>query len=139
MNTSFLSDMNWLAVLVAAVAYFMLGALWYSLLFAKIWIRGSGIDPNQPGAKKGAGGIMAMTFLLEAVTCIALGILVYRLALSGVMSGIKLGLLTGVCFSAISICISFMYQMKPKSLILVDCSYHIVGNIIAAVILCIWH
>jgi hypothetical protein len=138
MDTSFLSDMNWLAVLVAAVAYFMLGALWYSLLFSKIWIRGTGIDPNNPAAKKGAGGIMAMTFLLEAVTCIGLGILVYRLALSGVTSGIKLGLLTGVCFSAISVCISFMYQMKPKSLIVVDTGYHIVGNIIAAVILCIW-
>ena len=30
MDTSFFSDMNWLAVLVAAVANFMLGALWYS-------------------------------------------------------------------------------------------------------------
>ena len=44
MDTSFFSDMNWLAVLVAAVAYFMLGALWYSkALFGNAWIKYSGV------------------------------------------------------------------------------------------------
>ena len=30
MTFDVLSDLNWLAVLVAAVAYFVLGALWYA-------------------------------------------------------------------------------------------------------------
>jgi hypothetical protein len=138
MDTSFLSNLNWLAVLVAAVGYFMLGALWYSVLFGKAWIKGTGIDMSKPDAKKGAGGIMAFTFLLEFVTCIGLAILVSRLMLSGALSGVKLGLFTGIFFSSISICISYLYQSKPKTLHAIDAGYHIVGSVIAAVILCVW-
>jgi hypothetical protein len=139
MNTAYFTNMNWIAVLVAAAAYFMLGALWYSALFKNAWIKGAGVDMSRPDAKKGAGGIMAVTFVLEFITCIGLAILASRLMLSGALSGIKLGAFTGICFSAISICISYMYQMKPKSLHAIDSGYHIVGNIIAATILCVWH
>ncbi len=139
MDTSVFSHLNWLAIAVAAAAYFMLGALWYSVLFGKAWIKATGIDVNNPDAKKGAGALMFFTFILEFVICIGMAILVYRLGLwDGFMSGIKLGLLTGICFCSIVICISYMYQMKPKALSIIDSGYHLVGNIIAAVILCIW-
>jgi hypothetical protein len=138
MDTTFISNLNWLAVLVAAVAYFMLGALWYSkLLFGNMWIKGTGIDMSKPDAKKGVGGIMVFTFVLEFIICIALALLIYRLVLNGWMSGLKLGLLTGICFSATTICISYLYQMKPKSLSMIDGGYHIAGQAIAGIILCI--
>lgn len=139
MDTSFFSHLNWLAVAVAALAYFMLGALWYSVLFGKAWIKATGIDVNNPDAKKGAGALMFMTFILEFVICIGLAMLVYRLGLTdGFKAGIKLGLVTGICFSATVIVISYMYQMKPRALSIIDAGYHLVGNIIAAVILCLW-
>ncbi len=140
MDTSFFSHANWLAIAVAAVAYFVLGGLWYSkALFGNTWVKSTGIDMNKPDAKKGVAGVMAMTFILEFVICIALAMLVYRMMLDGgVMSGIKLGLLTGICFSALVIYISYLYQRKPTTLSLIDGGYHVVGNVIAAVILCIW-
>ncbi|MEQ1675803.1 MAG: DUF1761 domain-containing protein [Chitinophagaceae bacterium] len=140
MDTAFISHLNWLAIAVASVAYFMIGGLWYSkALFGSTWIKSTGIDMNRPDAKKGVGGVMLITFLLEFIICIALAILVYRLMLTGgIMSGVKLGLFTGVCFSAIVICISYLYQGKPKVLTLIDGGYHVVGNIVAAVILCLW-
>ncbi len=140
MNTSeFLSHANWLAIVVAAVAYFAIGGLWYSVLFGKAWIKATGIDMNRPDAKKGVGGVMVFTFLLEFVICFGLAMLAYRMMLGGGwMSGIKLGLMTGVCFSAVVISISYLYQFKPKVLTLIDAGYHVVGNIVAAVIICIW-
>ena len=42
-----LASVNWLAVLVAGVASFMLGGLWYALLFGKIWARVYGITAEQ--------------------------------------------------------------------------------------------
>jgi hypothetical protein len=139
MDTTFFANLNWLAILVAALAYFILGALWYSkALFANTWIKSTGVDMTRADAKKGVGGIMAFTFLLEFITCIGLGILVNRLMLSGVTSGIKWGLFTGVCFSAISISISYLYQSKPKVLSAIDAGYHIVGCVLATVILCVW-
>ncbi len=38
MTFDVLGDLNWLAVLVAGVAFFALGGLWYSnLMFGKQW------------------------------------------------------------------------------------------------------
>ena len=140
MDTSFFSQLNWLAILVASVAYFMLGALWYSkILFANTWIKSTGVDMNNPNAKKGVGGVMAFSFVLMFITCIGLGIVVYRLGFTTWTSGIKLGLVTGFCFSGTAVFISYLYQMKPKVLSLIDGAYHIVGQIIASIILCMWH
>ena len=37
-----LGDLNWLAVLVAALVYFILGAIWYAPpIFGRAWMRGS--------------------------------------------------------------------------------------------------
>ena len=63
MNSEFLSNLNWLHILVATIAYFMLGAIWYSFLFSKKWIEYQGIDMNNPDAKKGAGALMALSFV----------------------------------------------------------------------------
>lgn len=141
MDTSVFSQLNWPAVAVAAVAYFMIGGLWYSkILFGNAWIKSTGVDMSNPDAKKGVGGIMVFTFILELVICIALAVLAYRMMLTGgVMSGIKLGLFTGAFFCAVVICISYLYQQKPKTLGLIDGGYHVVGNIVAAIILCVWH
>ena len=36
MGSALFSNLNWLAIAVAAIAYFMIGGLWYSkMLFAK--------------------------------------------------------------------------------------------------------
>ena len=139
MDTSIFSEMNWLAILVAAVAYFMLGALWYSkALFSNQWIAHHKIDMNDPELKKGVGVIMFTSFLLFIVISICLGILIERMQLNQVLSGVKLGLLTGVGFSFAAISITYLYVKKPFSLHLIDGMYHVVGQILAAIIICLW-
>ena len=138
MNTSLLTDINWLAVAVAAIAYFALGAVWYSALFGKQWVAYHGINMQDPDAKKGVGAIMASSFLLMFVAVICIAILVERLQLYQAISGVKLGLLTGIGFAVTSISISYLYVKKPLGLHLIDGLYHVIGNIIAAIILCVW-
>lgn len=138
MDTSFLSDLNWLHVLVAALAYFALGAIWYSALFQKKWIAYQGINVNDPEMKKGSGMIMLMSFIWMFVATIGLAIIVNRLQLDNAVSGIKWGLLTGVCFSAMAISVTYLYVKKPMGLHFIDGLYHVVGQVIAAVILCVW-
>ena len=59
MNNELLSDINWLAVLVAALAYFILGAIWYSkALFAPKWAKLVGLEMNSEANKKGLGAMM---------------------------------------------------------------------------------
>jgi len=138
MNTSLLTDINWLAVAVAAIAYFALGAVWYSALFGKQWVTYQGINMQDSDAKKGVGAIMASSFLLMVVAVICIALLVERLQLYQAISGVKLGLLTGIGFAVTSISISYLYVKKPLGLHLIDGLYHVIGNIIAAIILCVW-
>ena len=139
MDTTFLSDINWLAVLVAAIAYFALGALWYGALFSKQWVAYQNIDMNDPDLKKGTSAIMFFSFLLMLLATVGLAILVERLQLvGGVLSGIKLGLFTSIFFSVTAVSITYLYIKKPFGLHMIDGLYHVVGQIIAAIILCVW-
>jgi hypothetical protein len=140
MNTDFLSHFNWLAIAVASVAYFMLGALWYSFLFKNQWIRLTGVKMDDPNAKQGVGGIMVMTFIMEFLICFAIAMIVYRsMVTGGVLSGIKIGLMTGGLICLPVIMINNLYQGKSRTLSMIDGGYHVAGCVIAAVILCIWH
>jgi hypothetical protein len=131
---------NWIAVLVGAVAYFALGALWYSkLLFAKKWIGYLKIDINDPNAKKGMGLMFGGSLVLMFVQSLAIAILAERLGvIGGWMSGIKLGAMTGCCFCAAAVGVNYLYEKKPMGLFLINAGYAIVGNIVAAIIICSW-
>jgi len=138
MTTDLFSHLNWLAVLVAAVAYFMLGALWYSkALFATQWARAVGLKMDDP-SKKGLGKMMLTSFILILLTCLGLALLVARLDLTVWMSGLKLGATTGLLFACTAVAISFVYESRPTSLYFIDGGYHLVGHIAAAIILVCW-
>lgn len=139
MNTANLSNLNWLHILVAAIAYFALGAIWYSFLFQKQWIRYQNIDMNNPEGRKGVGAIMFLSFIWMFLVTVGLAILINKTGITGgAMSGLKLGLTTGVLFSAAAISITYLYLKKPLGLHIIDGLYHTVGQIIAAIILCAW-
>ncbi|MBK6633832.1 MAG: DUF1761 domain-containing protein [Chitinophagaceae bacterium] len=133
--------LNWMAIAVAALAYFALGALWYSkVLFAKRWIADLKIDVNSPDAKKGMGIMFGGSLLLMFVQSLAIAIIANRLELIGAgwMSGLKLGALTGACFCAASVGVNYLYEKKTFSLFLINAGYAVLGNIIAAIIICSW-
>ncbi|HEY0751220.1 MAG TPA: DUF1761 domain-containing protein [Chitinophagaceae bacterium] len=138
MSLSLFTEINWLAVLVAAIAYFAIGAIWYAPLFGKKWVKYHRIDMNDPDAKKGVAGIMLTSFLIMFIVCIGLSILVVKMDLHLFLSGVKLGLLTGICFSAAAISITYVYLKKPVGLHMIDGLYHVVGHVAAALILCAW-
>ena len=131
---------NWIAVFTAAFAYFMIGALWYSkLLFAHKWIAYLKLDVNDPNAKKGMAIMFAGSFVLMLIQCFAIAVLAGRLHLvdNGWMSGLKLGAFTGCCFCAAQIGINYLYEKKPFGLFLINGGYALVGNIVAAIIICV--
>jgi hypothetical protein len=140
MNTEILKNIHWLAVLVAAIAYFALGAIWYSkVLFAPRWLTLLKIDAGDPNATKGVAAIMTASFFTILVSCIGIAILAAYLNLSLFSQGIKLGALTGICFGSTSISNSYLYEKRPTGLHYINGGYTLVGHVIAAVIICTWH
>jgi len=140
MSTEIFSHINWLAVLVATLAYFMLGALWYSkALFGKSWATMVKLDVSDPNLKKGMGKMMMISFLLMAITCIGLALLIVKVNFGDdYMYGIKIGLMTGVCYASAAVSINYVYENKPTMLYVINNGYHVLGHVIAATILIMW-
>ena len=40
------THIHWLAVIVAGVGAFMVGGVWYSALFGKVWMAARGVSPE---------------------------------------------------------------------------------------------
>lgn len=72
--------MNYLAILVAAVAQFIIGAIWYMPLFGKLWGKIHGMDKvseeEQKKMMKSMGPFLAVQFLVTLVTTFVLAIFI---------------------------------------------------------------
>jgi hypothetical protein len=138
MGTETFSHLNWLAIVVAGVAYFALGAIWYSALFRKSWVKASGVNVNDPNMKKGVAGMMLTSLVLMIIACLGLALFMSHISPQNWMTGVKAGLVAGLCFSVTGISISYLYEKKPLSLHLINGAYHTIGCVIAGIILAMW-
>jgi cytochrome bd-type quinol oxidase subunit 2 len=138
MDTTIFSHINWLAVLAGSIAYFILGAIWYTVLFGKAWVKYSGMDVNNPDMKKGTTQIMLSSLVLMIVCSIGLALFIHKIGTYHWMTGAKVGLIAGICFSVTGLSISYLYERKPLGLHLVNGVYCTVGCIIAGIIISVW-
>jgi hypothetical protein len=129
--------MNWLAVLCAGAAYWVLGALWYSKLFSKPWVQAI----EQHGIKLQPSGMamkLIVTFIANLIAAIVLGRLFHQLHVVEVLRGIKIGAAVGIGFSATALTMNYVWQSPPPKLWAIDTSFHIVGCILMGAILSAW-
>ncbi len=138
MGTEVFSHLNWLAIAAGGVAYFLLGAIWYSFIFKNAWIKASGVNVSDPNAKKGMAQVMLTSLILMIVASLGLGVLMSKTGVDSWMTGAKLGLVAGVCFSATGMSISYLYEKRPMALHAINAAYNIVGCVIAGIILAVW-
>lgn len=137
MFQALLSHLNWLRVLVAAIAYFMLGALWYGPLFSKQWIRGHNIVMD-PAMKKGAGKIMGLSFVAFFVLTFAAAVILHVAHADTTVLALQWGAFLGCFIAAPVIVINHLYLQKPLILHIIDTLYHVVGLMIACLVLVFW-
>ena len=130
--------MNYLAVIVAAVAYFIIGALWYSpVLFGSAWMKGIGKTKEQLAGGSAIGNYL--TGLITAfLVCYGLARLMLWTGRTSIAEGIVLALLAGVCFVMATMLMNDTFEKRPCGLTAINVLYHWVGLIVAAVILGAW-
>lgn len=132
---------NFLAVLVAALLSFALGALWYSpALFAKQWVKANGLSPAKVKAmQKNATRAYAITLGCQLVLAFALTVLLNIAHISALLAGIKLGLLCWLGFAATLGLAAHAYSGKPIAVWLIDAGYQFIYMVLMAAILTAWH
>ena len=127
---------NWLAVLVAALSAFLLGALWYGLLFRSAWRRENGIDLDAP-PKVHSGKVFGAAFLAALVAAAAFAIILRPDP--PLFIALHAGFLTGLAYVAMSFGISYAFAGRSFKLWLIDGGYHTLQFTLYGLILGLWH
>ena len=120
-----MDDFSWLAVIIGAVAFFFLGAVWYSFLFRKPWSQDMGFDLDGPPQAPGPGlllGSFAAALVLSAA-------IEYVVRDGGQEWGLKVGLAFGLTLGAV-MGQNALYDTRPARLWLVNAGYPLVGAVI---------
>jgi hypothetical protein len=131
---------NYLAVLVAAIAVFVLGWLWYSpLLFYKPWMRARGSDPDaaMTGAKMPVGKLG-----IELVRCIVLAFivahLVVALGVSSWIDAIHFGFVLWIGFPVVLLTGSVIWENIPVKVAAIHAGDWLVKMLVISIIVGLW-
>lgn len=119
--------MGLISVLLAALAGFASGAVWYMTL-AKQWVAASGVAVDENGKPEGGS---PLPFVISAVCMLVVaGMMRHMFAMAGIegaAKGLVSGLGVGLFFIAPWIAMNVAYAMRPRALAIIDGGYAIVG------------
>lgn len=135
---------NYMAVLMAAVANMVLGFLWFGPVFGKLWMKHSGMTSEMMEAAKKQGmgksyALMALGSLLMAyVLSHALIFASSYLGTSGVSAGLQTGFWNWLGFVAPVTIGVVLWDRKSWGHWAVTYLYYLVGLMMMGVILAMW-
>jgi len=125
---------NYAAVFVAALAYWLLGAVWYGVLFSKPWMALENISIEQA---KSMNPVLpyVLTFLLNLLIAYSLAqICIWRNA-NTVGRGASVGVLLWIGFVGPITFTTYMYEMRPKELFAINQFYPLAGLVLMGAII----
>jgi hypothetical protein len=132
----YLGDLNWLAVIVATVAWFAFSAIWYSVPpLSKAWMREAKVTP---GDGPPLVTLLIPTFIGYFVTTIVIALLARAIGASELMDGLTLGVVLGVGFGVIGALVVQIYEQKGGSYWLINGINAIIAYSIVAIIVTVW-
>src|SRR6266852_4874337 len=136
-------DLNWLAVLVAAISTMVVGFLWYSpLLFAKAWMREMGYDPNDKARmeemKKTAGPAYAGSFVASLLSAFTLALLLHGLGAEDLHFGLMASFHVWLGFVATVQFTGALFTKQSMKLFGINTGYQLVCYLVMGTILSAW-
>ena len=139
-----LADLNWLAIVVATLAAFAAGAIWFGpKTFFPVWWKLMGKEPNaDPGANSNMVGVFASTFVGALVQAFTLAIIIHFVAAGdatfGALAGGLTGLLVGLGLGAASSLSHRLFAGVGFRVWLIEIGSDVVNLTIMGVILGAW-
>ena len=130
-------EINYLAVLAAAVSAFILGAVWYAPpVFGRAWQRETGLtDERLKGSNKALifGGSFVLTLAASWMFAMFLG------PKPAFGFAIGAGFAAGVFWVATSFGVNYLFELKSLRLFFINAGYHAAQFTIIGAILGLWH
>lgn len=136
-------NVNLLAVLGSAVACMVIGFLWYSpFLFATPWMIAMGYDPNDKARiaamQKTAGPKYGIAFLTSLLSAFLLGKIIFHLAISTALYGMKIGFAVWLAFVMTVQLTDKLFGDRPLKLFLINTGFQLVCFLAMGAILGRW-
>lgn len=132
-----ISTLNWLAIIVAALANFLVGGLWYSpLLFGKLWMKENNFTEEE--LRKGnMPKIFGLTFVFSFVMAFNLAMYLNDAGTTASWGAIA-GFLAGFGWVAMSIFVIGQFERKSTKYMLIHAGYVTISFILMGLIIGVW-
>jgi len=126
---------NWIAIAVAAVATYAIGALIYGLLLSKLWLQLTGYTKEQlkPHMWK-----MPIAFFLPILTAIGLAMILKAAEVDNLTAGLIVTAQVALFIVLPVRMYSFVYSPEKIGLLVLDAIHLILGTMVAGAILSAW-
>lgn len=140
-------EINYLAVLVSAIGFMVIGSLWYGPLFGNLWMQGMGWDPNNAASKekmkKSAPQAYFQMFIGAILTCFVFAHVLWAFGVASPETNSALGGVQGAFWMWLGFIAPLLYgkklwEQKAVKYLAVDLGYYLVVLLIAGVILKLW-
>ncbi|NOT06604.1 MAG: DUF1761 domain-containing protein [Gemmatimonadales bacterium] len=130
---------NYLAIVVAGLAAFVIGALWYTALFGKQWLAAQNFTPEQmAAAQKDMAKTYGISVVCYIVMAFVLSVLIGNLDIVSAGTGAKLGALCWLGFAATIGLTASLYGGKSIKIYYIDAAYQLVFMTVMGAILGAW-
>jgi hypothetical protein len=135
LNFDVLSEINYLAVVVAALAYFAWGAIYYAPPIAgRAWQKAVGLTQEQLRPNP---VVFVGTYIGYFVMAVTLAAIARSTGATDFADGLVLGLFVGIGIAAMGIWVGGMYEQR-MNLAWLNMGNGVIGTIIMAVIVTVW-
>ncbi len=131
-------SINWLAVVVAAVAAYIVGWLWYGVLFGKTWMKLNKMSPAdiKKAKQKGMATPMILNFIGTLVTVYVLAVLIGAVEANDMIGAVQLAFWIWLGFLlATTVLGSVLWDGKPWGLFVLNGAYWLVSLEVVAIVL----
>jgi hypothetical protein len=128
---------NYAAVFIAAIAYWLLGAVWYGVLFGARWMVLENVSVEQA---KSMNPVLpyVVSFVLNILIAYSLAqICIWRNA-NTIGRGASVGVLVWIGFIGPITYTTYMYEMRPKELFAINQFYPLAGMVLMGAIIGAW-
>ena len=129
-------NLNWLAIIVAAISAFALGGLWYSpLMFAKRWMKENKLTEDDT-KKTNMLKVFGLALLLSLIASFFLAMFIGNG--KGAAFGAHAGLMAGFGWVFTFIGISYLFESKTLVHFLINAGYSVISLTIMGFIIGVW-
>ena len=128
---------NYAAVFIAALAYWLLGAVWYGVLFSKPWMALENITMEQAKSMNPVLPYVITLVLNLLIAYLLAQICIWRNA-NTAGRGASVGVLLWIGFIGPITYTTYMYEMRPWQLFAINEFYPLAGLCVMGAILGAW-